>query len=74
MEAKCCNFTNDAASIRIFLKGLRNPQSLVARIYIKDPQTLKDAITEVEKLNAAQQLTATILPSSMINMMSNEDD
>ena len=34
----------------------------------------KDAITEVEKLNAAQQLTATILPSSTVNMMSNEDD
>ena len=74
MEAKHCNFTNDTATIRIFVKGLRNTQSLVARIYEKDPQTLKDAITEVEKLNPAQQLTATILPSSTVNMMSNEDD
>ena len=33
-----------------------------------------DAITEVEKLNAALQLTMTIIPSSMVNMMSNEED
>ena len=74
MEAKYCNFTNDAATIRILLKGLRNADSLAARIYKKDPQTLKDAITEVEKHNAAQQITATILPSSMVNIMSNKDD
>ena len=36
-EAKQCNCTNDAATIRIVVKGLRNLQ------------TLKDAITEVEK-------------------------
>ena len=70
-EAKCCNFINDTATIRIFLKGLRNAQSLAARIYKKDPQTLKDAITMVEKLNTAQHLTTTILPLSMVNMMSN---
>ena len=40
MEAKCCNFTNDAATIRIFVKGLWNAHSLVARIYEQDPQTL----------------------------------
>ena len=74
MEAKCCNFTNDAAIIRIFLKGLRNTHGLAVRIYEKDLQMLKDAITEVEKLNAEQQLTATILPASTVNMMSNEDD
>ena len=74
MEAKCCNFTNDATTIRIFIKGLRNTHSLAARIYEKDPQTLKDATTKVEKLNTAQQLTTTILPSSTVNMMSNEDD
>ena len=72
-EAKSCNFTNDTATIRTFVKGLRNAHSLAARIYEEDPQTLKDAITEVEKLNAAQ-LTATILPSSMVNMISNEDN
>ena len=72
MEAKCCNFTNDTATIRIFVKGLRNAHSLAANIYEKDPQTLKDAITGVEKFNAAQ-LTTTIIPSSKVNMMSNED-
>ena len=54
MGAKCCNFTNDAATIRIFIKGLRNAHSLPARIYEKDPQTLKDTIMEVEKCNTAQ--------------------
>ena len=60
-------FHNDAAPIRIFIKGLRNAQSVATRIYEKDPQTLKDTINEVEKFSAAQQLTATILPSSMSN-------
>ena len=40
----------------------------------KDPCTLMDTITEVEKLNAAQQLTATVIPSSTVNMMSSEED
>ena len=35
---------------------------------------LTDGISEVEKLLAAQQLTATLLPSSTVNMMSNEGD
>ena len=73
-EAKCCNFTNDAITIEFFAKGLKNAHSLATRIYKEDPQTLKDAITKVEKCNAAQQLTTTILPSTMVNMMSNEDD
>ena len=38
------------------------------------PQTLADAISEVEKLQAAQQLTATLLPSSTVNVMSNTED
>ena len=29
---------------------------------------------EAEKLNAAKQLTMTTIPSSMVNMMSNEED
>ena len=36
-EAKHCNFMNDTATIRIFIKGLRNVQSLAARIYEEDP-------------------------------------
>ena len=33
-----------------------------------------DAISEVEKLQAAQELTATLIPSSTVNVMSNEED
>ena len=65
---------NNAATIRIFIKGLKNAHNLAARIKIKDPHTLIDAVTEEEKLNTAQQLTATIIPSSTVNMMSNEED
>ena len=35
---------------------------------------LTDAILEVEKLNAAQQLTAMIIPPSTVNIMSNKED
>ena len=33
-----------------------------------------DTISEVEKLNAVQQLTFTITPLSMVNMMMNNKD
>ena len=62
MEAKRCNFTNDAAILRIFVKGLKNAHGLATCIYEKGSQMLTDAISEVEKLNTAQQLTATIIP------------
>ena len=74
IEAKHCNFTNDTAIIRIFIKGLKNAHSLASRIYEKDPHTLMDTITEVKKLITAQQLTMTIILSSTVNMMSNEED
>ena len=45
-------------------KVLRMLTLLAACVYEKGPQTLMDAISEVEKLQAAQQLTATLLPSS----------
>ena len=73
-EAKRCNFTNNATTIRIFVKGLKNAHTLAAHIYEKGPQTLTDAISEVEKLQAAQQLTATLLPSLAVNVMTNEAD
>ena len=73
-EAKKCNFTNNAATIRIFIKGLKNTHSVAAQIYEKGPQTLTDAISEVKKLQAAQQLTATLIPSSTVNVMSHEED
>ena len=73
-EAKKFNFTNDVATIRIFIKGLRNGNSLATHIYEKGPQTLNNAISKVEKLNAVQQLTATITPPSTNNMMTNNGD
>ena len=54
-EAKRCNFTNNAATIRICVKGLKNAHTLAARVYERGPQTLTDTIREVEKLQAAQQ-------------------
>ena len=48
--------------------------SLATRVYKKGPQSLADAIREVEKLQVAQQLTATLLPSSTVNIMSSNDE
>ena len=73
-EAKRYNFTNYTARIRIFIKGLKNAHSLATHIYEEGPQMLSDVISEVEKLNAVQQLTATITPPSMVNMMLNSED
>ena len=53
-EAKRCNFTNDAPTIRIFIKGLKNAHSLATHVYEKGPQMLTDAISEIDKLNAIQ--------------------
>ena len=44
------------------------------KYYEKGPQSLEDAIKEVETLQAAQQLTANLLPSSSVNVMSSNDD
>ena len=74
MEAKRFNFTSNAATIRIFVKCLNNTHTIAAHVYEKGPQTLADAISEVEKLQTAQQLAATLLPSSTVNVMSNEGD
>ena len=68
------NFHNNAATIWIFIKGLKNTHTLASHVYEKGSQTLADAISGVEKLQAAQQLTATLLPSSTVNVMSSEDD
>ena len=40
----------------------------------RDHKQLTDAISEVEKLNAIQQLTAMINPPSVVNMMSHGED
>ena len=47
-QAKRCNFTNNAATIRIFVKGLKNACTVAACVYEKGPQTLADAISKVE--------------------------
>ena len=73
-EASRCKFDNDAATIRIFIKGLKIAHTLATRVYEKGPQSLADAIREVEKLQAAQQLKSTLLPPSSVNIMSSDDD
>ena len=73
-EASRCKFNNDAITIRIFLKGLKNAHTIDTKVYEKGPQTLTDAIKEVEKLQAAQQITSTLLPTSLVNTMSSDDD
>ena len=45
---------------------------MAAKIYEKDPQTLAEVIRLVEKLSAAHQLTATLMPST-VSMMSSDD-
>ena len=39
-EAKRSNFINNAATIRIFIKGLKNTHTSAAHVYEKGPQTL----------------------------------
>ena len=73
-EANRCRFDNDAATIRIFLKGLKNAHTIVTKVYEKGPQTLAGAIREVEKLQAAQQITSSLLPTLSVNTMSSDQD
>ena len=73
-EAKQCNFTYSTTTIRIFVKRLRNNHTIAARVYEKGPPTQAEVISDVEKLQAAQQLTPTLLPSSTLNVMSHEED
>ena len=73
-EASRCKFNNDTATIGIFLKGLKNAHTIATKVYEKGPQTLSEAIREVEKLQAAQQITSTLLPTSSVNTMSSDND
>ena len=73
-EASRCKFNNDTTTIRIFLKGLKNAHTIATKVYKKGPQTLTEAIKEVEKLQAAQQITSTLLPTSLVNTMSSNND
>ena len=49
-EASRCKFDNDTATIRIFIKGLKNAHTLATKVYEKGPQSLADTIRKVEKL------------------------
>ena len=73
-EANRCTFDNNAAKIQIFIKWLRTAHTLATRVYKKGPQSLADAIREVEKLQGAQQLTTALLPSSTVSIRSSDDD
>ena len=73
-EASRCKFNNDATTIRIFLKGLKNAHTIATKVYKKGPQTLAEVIRGVEKLLAAQQLTSTLLPTSLVYTMASDDD
>ena len=73
-EANRCKFNNDTTTIRIFLKGLKTAHTIATKVYKKGPQTLADTIKEVEKLQAAQQITSTLLPTSLVNIMSTDND
>ena len=52
-EANRCKFNNDATTIQIFLKGLRNTHTIATKVYEKGPQTLSEAIKEVEKTSGS---------------------
>ena len=73
-EVSRCKFNNDATTLRIFLKGLKNAHTIATKVYEKGPQTLTDAIKEVEKLQAAYHITSTLIPTSSVNTMSSNND
>ena len=56
----------------VFVKGLRDAPTMASKIYEKDSQTLVEVIRHVEKLSAAHQLTATLTPSA-VSMMSSDN-
>ena len=73
-EASRCQFNNDTTTIKIFLKGLKNAHTIAMKVYKKGPQSLTDTIKEVEKLQAAKQITSTLIPASLVNNMSSDKD
>ena len=73
-EANRYKFDNDATTVWIFLKGLKNAHTIATKVYEKGTQTLSEAIREVEKLQAAQQITSSLLPMLSVNTMSSDND
>ena len=60
-EANRCKFDNDATTIRIFIKGLRNVHTSATRVYEKGPQSLADAIKKVEKLPSSATINSYLI-------------
>ena len=69
-EANRCKFNNDAAIIRIFLKGLKNAHTIATKVYEKLCLKHKGS----GKLQAAQQITSSLLPTSSVNTMLSDND
>ena len=72
-EANRCNFDNNAAMMDICI-GTLECTHFGNTCLQKGTPTLVDAIREVEKLQSAQQLIATLMPSSTVNIILSEDE
>ena len=70
--AKQRAFDNDTVVICIFVKSLRDVPTIASKIYEEDPKTLAEVIRLVKKFSAAHELTATLTPST-VSMMSSDD-
>ena len=68
-EAKHWDFDSHPAKIRIFLKGLINSSKIALGVYEKRPETIKDAISIVEKISSAQRIAASFSQNHQISMM-----
>ena len=68
-EAKHCDFDSHPGKIRIFLKGLINSSKIAPGVYKKGPETIKDAISIVEKISSAQHIAASFPQNHQISMM-----
>ena len=65
MEASKYKFDNNAATIRIFIKGLKNAHTLATRFYEKGPESLVDASKEVKKTSSSSAVN--IYPITLIS-------
>ena len=68
-DAKHCDFDSHPAKIRIFLKGLINSSKIAPGVYEKGPNTIKDAISIVEKISSAQRIAASFSQNHQISIM-----
>ena len=68
-EAKHCDFNSHPAKIRIFLKGLINSSKIAPGVYEKGLETIKDAISMVERISSAQHIGASFFQNHQISMM-----